>query len=459
MSISESRIQSLGRWLCFAVLSALALAVAPATAQESFVRRVATGFSRPVFLTHAPGDANRVFVAEQRSGQIRILNLADGSIDPVPMLDVDGLSTGNEQGLLGLAFHPDYQTNGYIYVYVTDPSTRIFRYTVTNDEADPDSELQILSFSQPQSNHNAGWIGFGEDGYLYIASGDGGGGNDTGTGHTPDIGNAQDVTDNLLGKILRIDVDVDDFPSDADRNYGIPATNPFATQGGDPEIWVYGLRNPFRASFDRETGDLYIADVGQGACEEINVLVGGGLGGENLGWRLREGVIQTPTSGIGGARPPGALEPIMDYPHAGFACSDPPMEFEGRSVTGGYVYRGPGTSLQGRYFFADFVTGELWSLRYNGDDPSQFNGLNYTELTNHANQPAFTPDVGTISSVSSFGEDLEGNVYVLDLNGGEVFVVPEPSSWLQQVVALMVAAGVVQVRRRGRRREVAADLD
>jgi hypothetical protein len=343
-------------------LGALFVLMAPghATAQETWVRRVATGFSRPVFLTHAPGDADRVFVAEQHTGQIRILNPADGSIESEPFLDLENLSLGGEQGLLGVAFHPDYATNGYVYVYVTDPDSRVLRFTALDpDHLDPSSQLQILSFAQPQANHNAGWIGFGPDGHLYIASGDGGGGNDNGTGHTPETGNAQDITDNLLGKILRIDPDVDAFPADPDRHYAVPVDNPFVGRAGDDEIWAYGLRNPFRSSFDRETGDLYIADVGQGACEEINVLIGGGLGGENLGWRLREGVIPTPTLGIGGDRPAGALDPIMDYPHPGALCSAPPASFEGRSVTGGYVYRGGVPELVGRYFFADYVTGQL----------------------------------------------------------------------------------------------------
>src|SRR5690606_38231904 len=171
---------------------------------------------------------------------------------------------------------------------------------------------EILSFNQPQPNHNGGWIDFGpNDGYLYIATGDGGGGNDNGTGHTAGTGNAQDTTDNLLGKMLRIDGHGDDFPPDNPRNYAIPEDNPFVGVNGDDEIWSYGLRNPFRSSFDRANGDLWIGDVGQTRREEINYQPADSSGGENYGWRLREGIIPTP-GGVGGSRPEGNVEPIYD---------------------------------------------------------------------------------------------------------------------------------------------------
>jgi len=434
-------------------LLALCVSVAAPSGAQGLVERVVAGLSRPVFLTAPPGDFERVFVIEQQTGNIQIVRPASHTVDATPFLTVGGLATGFEQGLLGLAFHPDYATNGFLYVYITDPDTRILRYTVSPsdpDLADPGSELQILAIDQPQASHNGGWIGFGPDGYLYVATGDGGGANDEGTGHTPVTGNAQDVTDNLLGKILRIDVDADDFPADATRNYAIPADNPFVGVTGDDEIWVYGLRNPFRSSFDRQTGDLWIGDVGQGACEEVDVLVGGGVGGENLGWRLREGTIATPT--VGGARPPGNLEPIFDYPHPGTgeACSGPPAGFEGIAVTGGYVYRGPVAELQGRYFFGDFGSGDLWSLRFDGSAPGAFDGTNYTELTEHRFDPRFVPDVGTIAAISSFGEDAAGRLYVLDYADGDVFAVPEPGGASGAWVAVGAVFGVVAWRRVGR---------
>jgi glucose/arabinose dehydrogenase len=432
------------------VLGASLLVVAEAAAAQGFeTRRLATGLSRPVFVTAPPGDTGRVFVVEQHTGRIRILRLATGEVESPPFLTISGVSTGNEQGLLGLAFHPDYASNGYFYVNYTNPDTQVVRYQVSADPdvADAGSASPVLSLAQPQANHNGGWMAFGDDGFLYIATGDGGASNDSGTGHSAG-GNAQDL-DNLLGKILRIDVDGDAFPADPQRNYGIPASNPFAGGPGADEIWVYGLRNPWRASFDRVTGDLYIGDVGQSRCEELDLQRGTSAGGENFGWRLREGTIQTPGGGIGGPAPPGALEPIFDYPHAGTGepCSDPGVGYTGIAITGGYVYRRPIAELDGRYFFADFATGRLWSLRYDGSHPSTFDGTNYTELTDHTGDPAFTPDVGTIGNVSSFGEDAVGNLYVLDLGGGEVFVIPEPPGTMMQLVAF--AALLLLARRRG----------
>jgi glucose/arabinose dehydrogenase len=421
------------------LLGASLLLGEPASAQDFETLRIASGLARPVFVTAPPDDSSRVFVVEQHTGRILIIRLPGFSLEATPFLTIPGISTGEEQGLLGLAFHPDYASNGLFYVNYTDPDTQIVRYQVSADPdvADPPSATPVLSFDQPQSNHNGGWIGFGPDGFLYIASGDGGGGNDSGTGHTSGTGNAQDVTGNLLGKILRIDVDADAFPGDPLRNYAVPADNPFVGVAGDDEIWVYGLRNPWRASFDRLTGDLYIGDVGQNACEELDVQPSATTGGENYGWRLREGVIATPTGGVGGPHPPGAIDPIFDYPHGGQICSDPGAGFTGIAITGGYVYRGPVAGLDGRYFFADFGTGRLWSLRYDGSPPSGFDGTNYVELTDHAGDPAFTPDAGTIGLVSSFGEDAEGNLYVADL-GGEVFYIPEPpAAWMQLAAVAM----------------------
>ena len=371
------------------------------------VERVVSGLTRPIYVTAPRNDFDRLFIVEQHSGRIRILDLASGLLNPTPFLTVPGLSTGNEQGLLGLAFHPEYETNGFFYVNFTGAggATNVVRYRVSAanpDIAEPTSAMTILSFAQPQSNHNGGWIGFGPDGFLYINSGDGGGSNDSGPGHTEPGGNAQDITNNLLGKVLRIDVDGDDFP-DPDRNYAIPATNPFVGVQGDDEIWTYGLRNPWRASFDRLTGDLYIGDVGQNTREELNFQPGGSAGGENYGWRLREGKIATPTGDVGGPRPPGAIDPVYDYSHG-------VGPLQGFSVTGGYVYRGPNLPLRGKYFFADFSTARIWSIEHDGSAVTEF--IDWTA--------SFTPDIGTIDSISSFGEDATGNLYVVDLDG-EVF--------------------------------------
>jgi glucose/arabinose dehydrogenase len=374
---------------------------------------VADGFERPVFVASPPGDTGRLFVIEQHSGRIRIIDPQTNVVRSTDFLHITGLATGDEQGLLGLAFDPDYDTNGYFYVNVTvsGGDTEIRRYTVSSnpDVADPASFL-LLRVDQPQANHNGGWLGFGPDGYLYISLGDGGASNDSGTGHTAGTGNAQDTTSNLLGKILRIDVHGDAFPADSTRNYAIPPSNPFVGVTGDDEIWAYGLRNPFRASFDRATGDLWIGDVGQGAREEIDFQPAGSDGGENYGWRLREGTIANPV--VGGPKPAGAIDPIYDYAHGDDA-------FEGFVVTGGYVYRGPVAELAGTYFFADFATERIWSLVHDGSAPSAFDGTNYDELADRTAE-LDPPGPLAINSISSFGEDASGNLYIVDL-GGEVF--------------------------------------
>ena len=264
------------------------------------LQRVAFGVTNPMFVTHAPGDPTRLFIG-QRNGTIRVLNLTTGVLSSTPFLSIPGVDQAGEGGLLGMAFDPDYATNGKFYVNVTidngglvfqnetSPfSTEIRRYTVSaNPNVANATPTPVLSFIQPQTNHNAGWIGFSpNNGYLYIPTGDGGGGNDKDDdgdddGHTPESGNAQDNTDNFLGKILRIDVNGDDFGDDPNRNYRIVDSNPYAdvrnaqrevttVVTGDDEIWAIGMRNPFRDSFDRETGDLWIGDVGQGAREEID---------------------------------------------------------------------------------------------------------------------------------------------------------------------------------------------
>lgn len=445
-----------GRWAAASlgmIASALAVSPHPADAQEFVVERVATGLSLPVFLTAPPGDTERVFIIEQHTGQIRILRLADRVLLPTPFLTVPGLSTGFEQGLLGLAFDPAYASNGYFYVYFTNTNwdSRVVRYQVSFGDpnvANDGSATTILGFAQPQANHNAGWIGFGpNDGLLYVMTGDGGGGRDQDTGHTEPGGNAQDLTSNWLGKILRIDVSGDDFPADATRNYAIPPGNPFVGTANDDEIWAYGLRNPFRASFDRQTGDLYIGDVGQNTCEELNVQPAASTGGENYGWRLREGTIQTPSLGIGGPKPPGGIDPIFDYPHnSNQACrfSGSGSAFLGAAITGGYVYRGPVSSLVGRYFFADYYSGQFWSLVWDGSVPSGFDGTNYGQLTDHDGDPLFAPDVGTIANISSFGEDAAGNLYVLNHLGGSVFRLPEPDADVLAFAALLCLAGLAR---------------
>jgi glucose/arabinose dehydrogenase len=389
------------------------LALAPIAEAEVFLERIASGLRNPTFLTTPPNSSERLFITEKETARIRIFDRETRSILITPFLTVSDVTTSNERGLLGLAFHPEYESNGFLYVNMTgsEGATVIRRYTRSEENpalADPSSGVDVLSFSQPQSNHNGGWLGFGPDGYLYIGTGDGGNANDTGSGHTSLGGNAQDITDNLLGKILRIDIDNDDFPGDPNRNYAIPTGNPFVDTTGDDEIWAYGLRNPWRCSFDLETEQLWIADVGQNVTEEINVVPVNGGAGSNFGWRLREGTSATPTAGIGGPRPTAAIDPVYEYEHGAGAT-------EGFSITGGHVYRGPIPELRGHYFFGDFLFRRLWSLRFDGSSPDQHDGSNFEDFREW--NELLSSEAGTLNNLVSFGEDGMGNLFLLDYDG------------------------------------------
>ena len=349
--------------------------------------RVASGLDQPLFAVAPPDDLARLFVVE-KNGLVRILDLETQQILPTPFLDLTGqIATGGEQGLLGLAFHPNFAQNGFFYVNVINAAgdTEIRRYQVSAgdpNQADAASAAPVITIDQPDglTNHKAGWLGFGPDGYLYAALGDGGGAGDPGN-------NAQNI-DSLLGKMLRLDVDADAFPDDP-RNYAIPSDNPFAGISGADEIWALGLRNPWRPGFDRATGDLYIADVGQNVWEEINL----GQPGANYGWDLREG--PDPFNGGSLLGPPPIVSPIYSYQQDG-----------SQSITGGYVYRGPGSGLQGQYFFADFISGKIFTLSSSGGVWSA------TERT-----AQITADAGAINSPASFGQDGLGNLYIVDIDG------------------------------------------
>jgi glucose/arabinose dehydrogenase len=386
------------RGLAYGILS---LAVVFSGRAAVKVELVASGFSRPLFATAPPADTHRLFVVEQR-GRVRILDLTTKSIKTTPFLTVGNLLSGNEQGLLGLAFHPGYATNGYFYINQTvgggGPAghTEIARFQVqgdpaASDVADPSSKKLLLRFDQPESNHNGGWTAFGPDGYLYISTGDGGGGYDQHGG----IGNGQNRM-TYLGKLLRIDVD-------NGEPYSIPEGNPYrASLSLLNEIWAFGLRNPWRCSFDRETGDLWIGDVGQDQHEEIDVIPAG-VGGLNFGWRAREGLIHTPSPVPSNEEPiTPAVNPVYDYSHS-----------VGQSVTGGYVYRGNAVpELRGKYLFGDYVTGRFWALT---PDSSGTNGTT-VEITAQIN-----PAPKQIGGVSSFGEDATGELYICDLADGQIF--------------------------------------
>lgn len=372
-----------------------------ASAGSIAATRLASGLASPVFAAVAPGDPDRLYVVEKDEGRIRLLDTATGDVAARAFLDIPNtqLSTGGEQGLLGLAFHPDYASNGRFFVFLVNSSgdLEVREYgRATADTATRTGDV-ILTIPHPgNSNHNGGWMGFGPDGMLWITTGDGGGAGD-------EPNNAQNV-DVLLGKVLRIDVDGDDFASGS-RDYAIPDDNPFVGVAGEDEIWALGLRNPWRASFDRDTGELWIADVGQGAREEVNVVVPASGAGSNFGWKVREGrlVFDDTVPGNPAPNDPALLDPLLDYVHG----TGP---FGGFSVTGGYVNRGPGAGLQGAYFFADFVTNEVWTAR-------QVGGVR-TEFANRTGQ--IEPDAGSVDQISAFAEDARGRLYAIGLDG-EIF--------------------------------------
>jgi len=357
----------------------LATAVAPRPAlagiEITIDQVIASGFSRPVQVTHAGDGSGRLFVVEQ-VGRIKIIK--NGSVLSTPFLNIESLvSCCSERGLLGLAFHPNYAGNGFFYLNYTDNNgdTVIARYTVSGnpDQADASSAVTILTIDQPYSNHNGGQLLFGPDGYLYIGLGDGGSGGDP-------LNHGQDIT-TLLGAMLRLDVD-------SGSPYAIPPGNPYVGVAGRDEIWAIGLRNPWRFSFDRATGDLFIGDVGQNQYEEISYQPAG-AGGLNFGWRLMEGNnCYNPSSNCN----PGNLTlPIVEYPHS-----------QGFSVTGGFVYRGTlYPALQGRYFYADYGVGKIWSIYKTGPD-----SWSTPEL-----------ELDTPYNISAFGEDEQGELYVVDYGG------------------------------------------
>ena len=407
-------------------MALLILVATKITAQQLDAIRVASGLSSPLFVTAPPGDFNRLFIAQQ-GGQIRILNLKTGVMNATPFLTVSNLQSGGEQGLLGLAFDPDYATNGKFYVKCTAPggafnagTNQIRQYQVSSnpDIADttPANIKTMLSIDQPETNHNGGWIGFspraGDDHNLYIATGDGGAGNDQdgGVGHIEPGGNAQNNT-TLLGKMLRIHVDP------ATGTYTIPSSNPFFGSGTlKQEIWLLGLRNPFRDSFDRSTGRMFIGDVGQATREEIDVQQPSNPGGgENYGWRDREGLIQNPTFATATPTPtpiPPRVDPIFDYPHS-----------TGRTVIGGYIYRGAQfPTLEGIYVFGDYLgpsggSARIFTLNYDGTTASNFQDITTPQLFPI---PTTSGNVSLVN-LSSFGEDAAGELYMTDIGNGNVY--------------------------------------
>jgi glucose/arabinose dehydrogenase len=365
----------MSRTICLIIM----FLAATAFAQDVALQPIATGLDQPVALTHA-GDT-RLFITEQ-PGTIRIYDAL--GLRATPFLDIRSvvLNSG-ERGLLSLAFHPQYRDNGFFFVYYTgrDGNNNVARYKVTSDpdRADASSGTILLTIPHPNfANHNGGQLQFGPDGYLYIGTGDGGSAGDPNN-------NAQNLNQ-LLGKILRIDVD-------HGSPYAIPPSNPFAARAGARgEIWAYGVRNPWRFSFDRNTGDLWIGDVGQDAYEEVDFQPATSIGGENYGWRKMEGQhCYNPSSNC---VDPGVTFPILEYSHAGGACS----------ISGGYRYRGTQVvSLKGAYVYGDYCSGTIWKATQTG--------------SSWVASTLFT----TTIRISSFGEDVNGELYVMDVAKGIVY--------------------------------------
>jgi glucose/arabinose dehydrogenase len=438
--VNVNLISCTGRALVLAA-GVAASCVGLARAQNIATQQITGGLATPVWVTAPRGDFTRLFVLEDKirattndpyMGRIRIVNIPANTLNPTPFLTISGVASTvvanppiyiTEQGLLGLAFHPDYLNNGYFYVHHTrgsDSAVIIERYRAnppyaTSTAADPSSVLTLMTIPHPQTNHNGGWMAFGPDGYLYFSLGDGGNGNDTGAGHSA-IGNAQDLT-SVLGKILRLDVNgPDGIPGTADdadpvtgTPYRTPAGNPFSGAGQRKEIFAYGLRNPWRNSFDRLTGDLWIGDVGQDHREEIDVAFGNPAG-RNYGWKCEEGFSCTalPNCPTCPAIVPGTTQPIADYSHANDALLAP-FNFRGCAIIGGYIYRGCAMPwLHGSYFFTDECTPTFFSFHYDGTA--------ITGLTNRTSQ--LQPSGSTISQPVSFGEDAAGEMYIVDQNGG-----------------------------------------
>lgn len=336
-------------------------------------------FSSPIDFTHAADGTNRLFVAEQRGVIQTFENNANTETKSVFLDIVSRVSSGGEMGLLGLAFHPDFKNNGFFFVNYTRNSPRrqtvIARFKASGQTADPNSEAILLTFDQPYTNHNGGQIAFGADGYLYIATGDGGSG-----------GDPQNYAQNrasLLGKMLRIDVN-----STTKGNYGIPKDNPYTanTQGFSEEIYAYGLRNPWRFSFDSVTKDLWTGDVGQNKVEEIDIITKGG----NYGWKVKEGN----SCYSGDCSQTNLIAPVWEYQQGS----------DGRSVTGGVVYRGKKyTDLVGKYFCGDYVSGKIWALTYDGKTVTK------------------SDVITSVSTVSAFGQDANGEIYMLNLGNGKIY--------------------------------------
>ncbi|MEZ6190883.1 MAG: PQQ-dependent sugar dehydrogenase [Phycisphaerales bacterium] len=464
MSFKVTQFCLLGTFFCPSVSRAYTVERLTLPGNPTGGVNVDSSLHLPVDIDIAPGVSDSYFVSQlgaynwatadidpltDRLGKIVRVDRATGVVDyanPFLVIEDTSLVEGHphvpQVGLFSTVFHPDFQINGKLYVAVAadfeadpptlpgDPRVPVFNLAIREYVADPGNlaagatfSKTIINIVEPRYDHDGGWLGFNpkevEQGkrYLYITVGDGG------DQHDP-YNNGQNI-ESPLGSILRVDLDGDAFPADDTRNYAIPADNPFVGAAGMDEIFAYGFRNPWQASFDRATGDFYIGDVGQYNWEEINFIPHdiAPTDDRNFGWRPREGFVSTPTAGIGGPQPVDGVDPIIAYAHGGGA-------YQGFSVVGGIVYRGPITELRGMYIFADTQTGNIWGIHV--DDIPLFDPAN-PALTLVNLTADFTPDQGSFTSIVSFAEDEAGNLLIVDMGsnrdevGGHIFrVLPDP---------------------------------
>jgi len=428
-----------GAQIAAAAAAALMLAPLGASAATAtlFLERISTAadVANPIYAAAPPDDPNRLFIVDQRSGDIKIYDRAAGTVLSTPFLSIANVGFSHvEEGAQSIAFAPDYATSGLFYASFvnTDGDLQVVEYQVSASNpniANAASARTIITVDHPDNGgngHFGGWIGFGpEDGYLYISTGD---------SNADPIDDASQDINNQLGSILRIDPSTDAFPGDPNNNYAAPPDNPFVGAPGDDAVWAFGLRNPFRPSFDSETGTLFIADVGENLFEEINI----GSAGANYGWSGYEGSQEFDLNLLTG--PTNNLQfPVYEYEHGNGI-------FEGFSVTGGGVYRGPIAELDGLYFFGDFVNATIWSFRFD-------------ELTNTISDLvawSIMIDEGSLDFLASFGFDGDGNMYVMDIFGGDVFLVANAINDVPLPPALfLMAAGLFALRKAARKKRAA----
>ena len=451
-----------GRFGLAAAVAGVALAAGAAASAQVGLQQVGGGLNQPLYVTGAPGDDNGLYVVQRAGtggsvGDIVRYDKATGAQSV--LVNVAG-NLVQDGGVLGLAFHPDYATNGLYYVTsLVGNQNRLEEYRHVPGVVGRDPNRVLLTYDNIQTQHTIDWIGFkpgatGADrNALYLSTGDGGVQADD-----PNFLNRGQSTQTVMGKMLRLDVGAntpDAYPNDPTKNFGIPANNPFAGNpaAGLGEILHTGLRNPWRASFDRQNGDLYIGDVGFNTNEEVDFVRNDSnfLATRDFGWASREGTVATPVSGVGAASP-GSINPIFEVGHPEF-----------KSITAGYVYRGPVAELQGKYIFGDFNTSKVYAITFDRDtDPGTFDGstagiLGFEDLTATLNASLVAQGQAPISALVSFGEDNDGNLYVVSLGGGNIFnpalgtgrvfqIVPEPTT----AGLLLGGAGLTLLRRRRR---------